>query len=201
MGINSGYNHKLVKTKKAFPILLSFLAIASIASTAILGNTQTAYAGNGGCTVNPNELDFGTFASDVFVTIPKTVTCFEGVTGVRANPSDCLDKGILVSFENAGINQLVWTADEIIGTNAPDGIEVHCAVEFTVFDGFDNTSIIFQDIWLIPDDFIVGGEFLSIDSTALLLAGLQSSAIWMLPVLAGAAGVGAYYIKTRMNKE
>jgi len=48
---------------------------------------------------------------------------------------------------------------------------------------------------------VVGGEFLPIDSTALMLAGLQSSAIWMLPVLAGAAGVGAFYIKTRMNKK
>jgi len=47
----------------------------------------------------------------------------------------------------------------------------------------------------------VGGELLPIDSTALILAGLQSSAIWMLPVLAGAAGVGAFYIKTRMNKK
>jgi len=48
---------------------------------------------------------------------------------------------------------------------------------------------------------VVGGEFLPIDSTALVLAGLQTSAIWMLPVLAGAAGAGTYYIKTRMNKE
>jgi len=53
---------------------------------------------------------------------------------------------------------------------------------------------------LPPDDGPVGGEFLPIDSTALVLAGLQTSAIWMLPVLAGAAGVGAYYIRTRMNK-
>jgi len=48
---------------------------------------------------------------------------------------------------------------------------------------------------------LVGGELLTIDSTALMLAGLQSSAIWMLPILAGAAGAGAYYIKTRMNKD
>jgi len=47
----------------------------------------------------------------------------------------------------------------------------------------------------------VGGELLPIDTTALVLAGLQTSAIWMLPILAGAAGIGAYYIKTRMNKE
>ena len=52
-----------------------------------------------------------------------------------------------------------------------------------------------------PQPPVVGGEHLPIENTALLLAGLQSSAIWMLPVLAGAAGVGAYYIKTRMNKE
>ncbi len=53
----------------------------------------------------------------------------------------------------------------------------------------------------ISDNGPVGGELLPIDSTALMLAGLQSSAIWMLPVLAGVAGIGAYYIKTRMNKE
>ena len=47
----------------------------------------------------------------------------------------------------------------------------------------------------------VGGELLPLDSTALLLAGLQSSTIWMIPVLAGAAGVGAFYIRTRMNRD
>jgi len=47
----------------------------------------------------------------------------------------------------------------------------------------------------------VGGELFPIDSTALLLAGLQSSAIWMLPVLAGVAGsaFGILYIKSRRN--
>jgi len=185
-----------VKTKKAFPILLSFLAIASIASTAILGNTQTAYAGNG-CTVDPNMLDLGTFATDVLIIIPKTVTCFEGVAEIIANPNDCIAKGILVSFENAGINQLVWTADEIIGTNAPDGIEVHCAVEFTVVDVFDGTSIIFQDIWLIPDEFVpVGGELLPLDTTVLLLAGAQTFS-WMIPVVLSALGIGLFVVSRK----
>jgi len=50
-------------------------------------------------------------------------------------------------------------------------------------------------------DEVVGGEFLPIDSTALVLAGLQTSAIWMLPVLAGVAGsaFGVLYIKSRRN--
>ena len=55
-----------------------------------------------------------------------------------------------------------------------------------------------EDLMCSP---VVGGESLSVDSTALMLAGLQSSAIWMLPILAGAAGAGAFYIKSRMNKD
>ena len=57
-----------------------------------------------------------------------------------------------------------------------------------------------SDLDFVPEAS-VGGELLSIDSTALILAGLQSSAIWMIPVLAGAAGAGAFYLKTRMNKD
>jgi len=51
------------------------------------------------------------------------------------------------------------------------------------------------------DTVVVGGEFLPTDSTALVLAGLQTSAIWMLPVLAGVAGsaFGILYIKSRRN--
>jgi hypothetical protein len=46
---------------------------------------------------------------------------------------------------------------------------------------------------------VVGGGLLPIDNTVLLLAGLQASAIWMLPVLAGTAGATAFYLKTRKN--
>jgi len=60
---------------------------------------------------------------------------------------------------------------------------------------FFNVNI--DDISLIIETGPVGGEFLSIDSTALVLAGLQTSAIWMLPVLAGAAGVGIAAFKLR----
>ncbi len=53
----------------------------------------------------------------------------------------------------------------------------------------------------LEDLIKVGGLPIAIDSNALLLAGLQSTAMWMLPIVAVAAGTGAYFIKTRMNKE
>jgi len=37
---------------------------------------------------------------------------------------------------------------------------------------------------------IVGGELIPIDSTALLLAGAQMNAAWMIPILVSAAGIG-----------
>jgi len=64
----------------------------------------------------------------------------------------------------------------------------------------DNRQLANNVFAFLNECVFVGGELLPIDTTALMLAGLQSSAIWMLPVLAGAVGVGAYYIKTRMNK-
>jgi len=203
-----------VKTKKAFPILLSFLAIASIASTAVLGNTQTAYAGvSPVCIVDPDTFDFGPI-SDAFIEVPKRIACLGIVTNVVIDTSDCDAKGISVIFRNIAINVGVWTGDETaIPAGAPIGIKVQCDVKFEVTH---NTSVdlLTQEISIIPerDPFIcivfpndpsckVGGEFLPIDSTVLVLAGLQTSAIWMLPVLAGVAGsaFGILYIKSRRN--
>ena len=46
---------------------------------------------------------------------------------------------------------------------------------------------------------VIGGEILPINSVALMLAGIQMSAIWIVPVLAGAAGTAAFYLKIRKN--
>ncbi|HLC25079.1 MAG TPA: peroxidase family protein, partial [Nitrosopumilaceae archaeon] len=45
----------------------------------------------------------------------------------------------------------------------------------------------------------IGGEIIPIETTTLLLAGAQTSAVWMVPLLAGAVGVAAIYIKKRKN--
>jgi len=47
----------------------------------------------------------------------------------------------------------------------------------------------------------VGGEFLTIDSTALLIAGMSANMGFIVPIAAGIVGVGAYYIRSRMNKD
>jgi hypothetical protein len=47
----------------------------------------------------------------------------------------------------------------------------------------------------------VAGELLSLDSSALVIAGLASSAVWMIPTIAGIAGAGVYLLKLRANRD
>jgi len=56
---------------------------------------------------------------------------------------------------------------------------------------------------IIPDDCVplVGGEFLPIDSAALLIAGMSANLSLIVPIAAGIAGAGAYLIRSRMSKD
>jgi len=46
----------------------------------------------------------------------------------------------------------------------------------------------------------VAGELLPLDSTALLIGGLTSMSVWMVPTVLGLAGVGVYLVKFRANR-
>ena len=54
---------------------------------------------------------------------------------------------------------------------------------------------------VVEGDPFVGGEFLPIDSTALLVAGAQTNAVWILSALAviGSIAFGALYITSKKN--
>ena len=94
-----------------------------------------------------------------------------------------------------------WSADTVLPTGISEvqGVSAGGKI-YLIGSGAFGLSGSSNQIWTCAVN-VIGGELLPIDSTALMLAGLQSSAIWMLPVLAGVAGVGAFYIKTRMNKD
>jgi len=47
----------------------------------------------------------------------------------------------------------------------------------------------------------VAGELLSLDSSTLVIGGLASSAVWIIPTIAGIAGAGVYLVKLRTNRD
>jgi len=46
----------------------------------------------------------------------------------------------------------------------------------------------------------VAGELLPLDSSALMIAGLTSMTVWMIPTVLGLAGAGVYLVKFRANR-
>jgi len=44
---------------------------------------------------------------------------------------------------------------------------------------------------------VAAGELLPIDSSALMIAGLTSMTVWMIPTVLGLAGAGVYLVKFR----
>jgi len=94
---------------------------------------------------------------------------------------------------NDGSSDFAWSVD--FGDNNRIPGDVQCGL---VQQGFEYLfATYFEEIVNGP----VGGELFPIDTTSLMLAGLQSSAIWMIPTLAGLAGAGFYLIKFRTNKK
>jgi len=68
---------------------------------------------------------------------------------------------------------------------------------------FDNwTNLNFEHAWfLLTGGEFVGGEFLPIDTTALLVAGAQTNAVWILSALVAIGGVafGALYLTSKRD--
>jgi len=69
------------------------------------------------------------------------------------------------------------------------------------FERVTASGALFDDMEFCIIDSVVGGTLIPLDTTALLLAGAQTSAIWMIPTLAGLAAAGFYLVKFRTNKE
>jgi len=183
-----------VKTKKTIPLLFSFLAVASIISIGVLGNTQSAYAG-ASCMISQNEevhVNFG--LGDVEV-IQKTFDCDDIVLEVFLDKTDCPDIGIRVEFTQP-ISAQFPTFEEQIFNDALGTDEGHCTVEWTIeFEQNPGGGRVIQELWFNEQQ--VAGELLPLDSSALMIAGLTSMSVWMVPAIVGLAGVGVYLVKFR----
>jgi len=77
--------------------------------------------------------------------------------------------------------------------NSGDEVEIRLGLNGNLI----GTSATYElEINLVPETPVVGGEFLSIDTTALLLAGAQSFS-WMIPVILSGIGIGLFVVSRK----
>jgi len=59
-------------------------------------------------------------------------------------------------------------------------------------------TVVSIEIWTKSfDDTTIGGTYVPIDQSALLLAGVQSISMWMIPVVIAGIGIGVFVVKRR----
>ena len=184
--------------KKTISFMLSIIAIASIASITVLGNTQNAYAGFA-CTIDPNMVDAGILPFGERFVVVKTITCGENIVEVIIDNSDCAAKRIDVRLGDFGINNNVWNGEEVIDNNNSFPGKTTCTVIFVASSTGPDDEFLTQTIMVTtPEPPIVGGEFLPIDTTALLLVSAQSFS-WMIPVVLSVLGIGLFIFRKSEN--
>jgi len=181
-----------VKTKKAIPLLFSFLAVASIVSIGLLGNAQTSFAGPPRtCTISPSEVNLQLGAGE-FVEINKIIECTFTFNNFEIIITTCQFNSVNPSGPQNFLGTTALFPEKIL--NLGDTSEEHCQKEYVVNPSTDAISVI-QEIWINQPK--VAGELLPLDSTALFLAGIQSMTVWMIPTVLGLAGAGVYLVKFR----
>ena len=174
---------------KLLPVLVILTAIT------VIGTLNTMAFAEPGNTVITNIFPQGGIAFDVLD--PDGIKSVEWVnpgSELQVVNADCDEPQttprpfVFGTFtDNPGPNTFVITDCQ------PEMSQTTCEI-ITGCSNFGNPGCSATCTFQTP---VVGGELLPIDNTALLLAGLQTSAIWMLPVLAGAAGAGIAVLKLR----
>ncbi|MDH3677594.1 MAG: hypothetical protein OEQ12_04750 [Nitrosopumilus sp.] len=129
----------------------------------------------------------------------------EGSVNVKfwVNPSNTPNakEHLLFNETSEDIGFTTWAGQNAVATVED---EYSYTMEFTVMHEDPNqvqqTGFDLQ-VFCEPTGSSVAGQLLSLDTSALMIAGLTSSAVWMIPTVASIAGVGIYLVKFRSNKE
>jgi len=182
---------------KTISLLFSILAVASIASMVVLGNSQSAFASLEpitSCTISPSEVPLQLGPNELSEPIAKIISCDHDIEEIGiAEVTGCTFNSLSFFGESGLFTPNVEFFEQL--QNDEDISEKHCMVEWGVIGVNGGTIIVNQEIWINQQQ--VAGELLPLDSTALFLAGVQSMTVWMIPTVIGLAGVGVYLVKFR----
>lgn len=165
-------------------------------------SSSTGVLNNQGSGIIENEStgfisSIGTINNDGTITThgPIRNTFQSSVIGVmnnqgKINNFDSITNAFQNTFSNSGIIDNHDTIENF-GVLANTGtINNFCG---SVFDGnIPNPFGIFNEF-----ECLVGGEFVPIDSSALLLAGAQNIASWMIPIVVAGVGIGLVLVRRK----
>jgi len=177
-------------TQKLLAGVLALVLVAGMTSPAFAQEPEIE------CTIIQNQMVDMQIGENEKVLIPKTIECDSVINALAIGDDTCEINNPLGFSDLSGLGTNTITFDEIV-ENAGNLNEEHCTIKWSVAGEAANTSVT-QELWFnVPEEQPVAGELLPLDTSALMIAGLTSMTVWMVPTIAGLAGVGVYLVKFR----
>ena len=169
-----------------------------LALVLVAGMTSPAFAVTN-CEITQNQSVNVDLAPGESLVIPKTFECNIEIIQFANSDLECNELGILVDVEPFNpTDPLVRDINEILINDALGTDAGHCSIVWIMALEDGTEFPLTQELWFnVP----VAGELLPLDSSALMIAGLTSMSVWMIPTVLGLAGAGVYLVKYRANRD
>jgi hypothetical protein len=171
------------------------------AGTAPFGNNVGGYSGDpfgffDYATLWPAD---GTDGDDLWVRTAVDLSCVDLDTltwnlGADNGFKLYMNGGLVASANAEGYTSQWEYSGNFASVTVNNGINV---IAVALEDHGGLTAFDMQILGQAQDCQAIGGEIIQIDSTALLLAGAQTSIVWMMPVIVGIAGAGLLVYRLR----
>ena len=173
---------------------LTKLLAGTLALVLVAGMTSPAFAGMTGASIEITKTTIGGDGEFLFDIEPKITTSGNCSITTQGGTGTCT---IMIvgpaQYTITEISPLGWSPVSAI---CDDDIDPGPGVTID----FPSPDIKFCE-FVNEIDVKVAGELLPLNTSALMIAGLSTSAVWMVPAIAGLAGAGVYLVKFRANKE
>ena len=171
------------------------LLAGTLSLVLVVGMASPAFAGGGSpeCIITQNPTVREQIPANGQIIIPKIVVCNFIIANVGVDTTTCVLNDIVI--QGSFIDDTI-TYDETI-TNLGDTREEHCEQRLPIIAPDGTNVVVTQEIWI--NELLVAGELLPLDTSALMIAGLTSMTVWMVPAVAGLAGAGVYLVKFRKH--
>ncbi len=208
-----------INAQRLLAMAFAFVLVAGMSQTPAFANQVWSATGPAGTfTVTDDSLVVDGEASFDYNMNPaglNTVRCwtFETTSAITGSVSLDYNYRHFHAFFQTFLSLESFDADgvAVIYSGSEPGSPTVGTTTFNVVNGqnygwtmcgsnFDSNNVL-DGTFTITKPSFVGGELMPLNTMALFVSGLTSSAIWMIPTLAGLAGAGLYLVKFRTNKE
>ena len=169
------------------------LLAGALALVLVAGMTSPAFAGGiDGCVIEPVQANLEFSQKDGSAFVDKKITCAEPLDEVSVDSETCSNYDVFILNPVTEDNMITFTEQV---TNVGPLESEECTVKFriTTPNAGESTRVQGLSINVIN----VAGQLLPLDSSALLIGGLSSMSVWMIPAVAGIVGAGIYLVKYR----